>query len=49
MIPEINEGSIRVIKEVSLGDILPEEAHLIVTDAYRWFDLFALVKIIQTN
>ena len=35
MIPDINDGSIIAIKEVSLDSVLPGEAYLIITDEYR--------------
>lgn len=42
MTPDINDGSIVAIKEVSLDSVLPGEAYLIVTDEYR------TVKYIRT-
>lgn len=35
MIPDINDGSVVAIKEISIDDVLPGEAYLIITDNYR--------------
>ncbi len=42
MVPEINDGAIIAIKEISLDSILPGEAYLIITADYR------TVKYIRT-
>ena len=35
MIPDISDGSVIAVKEISIDDVLPGEAYLIVTDSYR--------------